>query len=107
IDLFDKGVTTTTPSEELIIARAANKSGLPDRAATAYAKALGAGLGDVAYNVGYGSVLLRLRRYADAATQLAKVRTPANLAAAAQYQRARAQIAMGNTEAGRATLRAI
>jgi soluble lytic murein transglycosylase len=35
------------------------------------------------------------------------VRTPPNLAAAAQYQRARAQIALGNTEAGRSTLRAI
>ena len=107
IDLFDKVFTTTTPSEELVIARAANKSGLPDRAATAYAKALGAGLGDVDDNVGYGSVLYRLRRYADAATQLAKVRAPAKLAAAAQYQRARAQIALGNTEVGRSTLRAI
>ena len=107
IDLFDKVFTTTTPSEELVIARAANKSGLPDRAATAYAKALGAGLGDVDDNVGYGSVLYRLRRYADAATQLAMVRAPAKLAAAAQYQRARAQIALGNTEVGRSTLRAI
>lgn len=107
IDLFDKVFTTTTPSEELIIARAANKSGLPDRAATAYAKALGARLGDVDDNVGYGSVLYRLRRYADAATQLAKVRAPPKLAAAAQYQRARAQIALGNTEVGRSTLRAI
>jgi len=107
IDLFDKVFTTTTPSEELVIARAANKSGLPDRAATAYAKALGAGLGDVDDNVGYGSVLYRLRRYADAAAQLAKVRAPPKLAAAAQYQRARAQIALGNTEVGRSTLRAI
>ncbi len=107
VDLFDKVFTTTTPSEELVIARAANKSGLPDRAAAAYAKALGAGLGDVDDNVGYGSVLYRLRRYADAATQLAKVRSPPKLAAAAQYQRARAQIALGNTEVGRSTLRAI
>lgn len=107
IDLFDKVFTTTTPSEELVIARAANKSGLPDRAATAYEKALGARLGDVEDNVGYGSVLFRLRRYADAATQFAKVRAPPKLAAAAQYQRARAQIALGNTEAGRSTLRAI
>jgi tetratricopeptide (TPR) repeat protein len=60
IDLFDKVFTTTTPSEELVIARAANKSGLPDRAATAYAKALGVGLGDVSDKVGYGSVLFRL-----------------------------------------------
>ena len=107
IDLFDKVFTTTTPAEELVIARAAAKSGVPDRAATAYAKALGAGLGDVSDNVSYGSVLFRLRRYPDAATQFAKVRTPANLAAAAQYQRARAQIALGNTEAGRATLRSL
>src|SRR5450756_1176615 len=107
IDLFDKVFTTTTPSEELVIARAASKSGLPDRGATAYEKALGARLGDVDDNVGYGSVLFRLRRYADAATQFAKVRAPPKLAAAAQYQRARAQIALGNTEAGRSTLRAI
>ena len=107
IDLFDKVFTTTTPSEELVIARAAGKSGLPDRAATAYAKALGAGLGDVSDRLGYGSVLFRLRRYADAGTEFAKVRTPAGLAAGAQYQRARAQIALGNTEAGRSTLRAI
>lgn len=107
IDLFDKVFTTTTPAEELVIARAAAKSGVPERAATAYAKALSAGLGDVSDTFGYGSVLYRLRRYADAGTQFAKVRTPANLAAAAQYQRARAQIALGNTEAGRGTLRAI
>jgi len=107
IDLFDKVFTTTAPRDEIVIARAAGKSGLPDRAATAYAKALGAGLGDVSDRVAYGSVLFRLRRYADAASEFAKVRTPPNLAAAAQYQRARAQIALGNTEAGRTTLRAI
>jgi soluble lytic murein transglycosylase len=107
IDLFDKVFTSATPSEELVIARAAGKSGLPDRAATGYARALGAGLGDAPDNLGFGSVLLRLRRYADAAAQLAKVRTPSNLAASAQYQRARAEIALGNTEAGRSTLRSI
>ena len=107
IDLFDKVFTTTTPADELAIARAAGKSGLPERAATGYAKAFAAGLGDVSDDLGYGSVLFRLRRYADAGTQFAKIRTPANLAAAAQYQRARAQIALGSTEAARATLRSI
>ena len=107
IGLFDKVFTTTTPAEELVIARAASKSGLPDRAATAYAKALGARLGDVDDNVGYGSVLYRLRRYADADAQFAKVTAPPKLAAAAQYQRARAQVALGNTEAGRTILRSI
>ncbi len=107
IALFDKVFTTTTPNEELELARAAGKSGLPDRAATGYAKALAAGLGDVSDNVAYGSVLFRLRRYPDAVTQFAKIRAPANLAAAAQYQLARAQIALGNTAAGRTTLRSI
>jgi peptidoglycan lytic transglycosylase len=107
IDLFDKVFTTTTPGEELVIARAAARSGVPERAATAYAKAQGAGLGDVSDTFGYGSVLYRLRRYADAGAQFAKVRTPPNLAAAADYQRARAQIALGNTEAGRTILRAL
>jgi len=107
IDLFDKVFTTRTPPEELTIARAANRSGLPDRAAAGYAKALGAGLGDVSDNVGYGSALFRLRRYADAAAQFDKVRAPGNVAAGAQYQKARAQIALGNTAAGRATLRSI
>lgn len=107
VDLFDKVFTTTTPAEELAIARAANKSGLPDRAATAYAKALGARLGDVDDTFGYASVLYRLRRYADADAQFAKVAAPPKLAAAAQYQRARAQVALGNTEAGRTILRSI
>ena len=76
IDLFDKVFTAVPPSEELIVARAAAKSGLPERAATGYGKALAAGLGDVADNVAYGSVLFRLRRYADAVNQFAKIRAP-------------------------------
>ncbi|HKR09755.1 MAG TPA: transglycosylase SLT domain-containing protein [Gemmatimonadaceae bacterium] len=107
IDLFDKVFTTTTPGEELAIARASSKAGLPERAAKGFAKALGAGLGDASDTFSYGSVLFRLRRYADAANQFARVRAPTGLAAAAQYQRARAQIALGSTDAGRATLRAI
>jgi len=107
IDLFDKIFTTTTPVEELTIARAAAKAGVPDRAATGYGKALQAGAGDVTGQFSYGSVLYRLRRFADAASQFDRVRTPPKLAAAADYQRARAQIALGNTEEGRATLRQI
>ncbi|HEX3532626.1 MAG TPA: transglycosylase SLT domain-containing protein [Gemmatimonadaceae bacterium] len=107
IDLFDKVFKTTTPAEELTIARAASKSGLPERAAAGYAKSLRSGLGDATDNFSYGSMLYRLRRFADAAAQFDRVRTPPKLAAAAQYQVARAQIALGNTEEGRATLRRI
>jgi len=107
IDLFDKIFKTTTPADELIIARAASKAGLPDRAAAGYAKSLPSGLGDATDAFSYGSVLYRLRRFADAAAQFDRVRTPPKLVAAAQYQVARAQIALGNTEEGRATLRRI
>ncbi len=107
IDLFDKVFKTTTPAEELSIARGASKVGLPERAAAGYMKSLRAGLGDATDNFSYGSVLYRLRRFADAAAQFDRVRTPAKLVAAAQYQVARAQIALGNTEEGRATLRRI
>ncbi|MEA2763718.1 MAG: soluble lytic murein transglycosylase [Gemmatimonadaceae bacterium] len=107
ISLFDKVFKTTTPAEELAIARAASKSSLPDRAAAGYLKSLHTGLGDATDNFSYGTVLYRLRRFADAAAQFDRVRTPPKLAAAAQYQLARAQIALGNTEEGRATLRRI
>jgi soluble lytic murein transglycosylase len=107
IDLFDKAFPSTSPAEELSIARAAGKAGVPERAATAYAKALGAGLGDINDTFGYASVLFRLRKYPEAAAQFAKVRTPPGLAAGAQYQLARAQVALGNTDAARTTLRAI
>jgi len=107
IDLFDKVFKTTTPAEELTIARAASKASLPDRAASGYAKSLHTGLGDATDSFSYGSVLFRLRRFADAAAQFDRVRTPPKVAAAAQYQLARAQIALGNTEEGRATLRRI
>jgi len=107
IALWDKVFAPTVPVEELSIARAASKAGLPERAASGYAKAFAARLGDANDSFSYGSVLFRLRRYADAANQFARVTTPTGLAAAAQYQRARAQVALGNTEAGRATLRAI
>jgi soluble lytic murein transglycosylase-like protein/Tfp pilus assembly protein PilF len=107
IALFDKVFPGAVPVVELTIARAAGKSGIPDRAAAAYAKALGAGFGDVNDTFGYASVLYRLRRYADAAAQFAKVKSPPGLAASAQYQQARAQIALGNTEEGRATLRSL
>ena len=107
IGLFDNVFKATTPAEELTIARAATRSSLPDRAAAGYAKSLHTGLGDATDSFSYGSVLFRLRRFADAAAQFDRVRTPPRLAAAAQYQVARSQIALGNTEEGRATLRRI
>jgi soluble lytic murein transglycosylase len=107
VALFDKAFTAATPGEELTIARAAYRAGLPDRSAAGFAKAMGAGLGDANDIFSYGSVLYRLRRYADAGAQFGKIQSPPKLAAAAQYQRARAQIALGNTDAGRTILRSL
>ncbi len=107
IDLFDKVFSGTTPAEELIIGRAAGRSGLPERAATAYARAFQAGLGNATDRFGYASMLFRLRRFDEAAREFAKVQSPAGLAASAQYQRARALIAVGNTAGGRTVLRSI
>ena len=107
IDLFGKVFTTTTPAEELTLGRAAGRSGLPERAAPGYARAFQAGLGNVSDRFAYATVLFRLRRFDEAATEFGKVRAPANLAAAAEYQRARALIAVGNTTGGRTVLRSI
>lgn len=107
IDLFDKVFTGTSPAEELVIGRAAARSGLPDRAATAYARAFGAGLGIASDRFSYASVLFRLRRFDEAGREFAKVKAPAGLAASAQYQRARALIALGNISGGRTVLRSI
>lgn len=107
IDLFDKVFTATSPAEELALGRAAAKSGLPERAATGFERAFRAGLGNASDRSAHGSTLFRLRRFEDAAREFAKVRTPATLAAAAQYQRARALVALGNDAAGRTVLRSI
>ncbi|MEO8909201.1 MAG: transglycosylase SLT domain-containing protein [Gemmatimonadaceae bacterium] len=107
VGLFDKIFTTTSAADELTIARAASRAALPDRAVAGFAKAQAAELGDVNDSFSYASALYRLRRYADAGTQFARIRTPPKLAAAAQYQSARAQIALGNTDAGRTILRSL
>ena len=107
IALFDKVFGNTSPAEELIIAQAAARFGLPERGETGYARALKAGLGNATDNFAYGSVLFRLRKFDEAAAQFGKIRTPPYLTAAAQYQRARALVAMGNLGAARTVLRSI
>ncbi|HWL39470.1 MAG TPA: transglycosylase SLT domain-containing protein [Gemmatimonadaceae bacterium] len=107
IDLFGKVFTTTTPAEELILARAAANSGVPERAAAGFARAFQAGLGSTADRFSYATMLFRLRKFPEAGAEFAKVRSPSSLAASAQYQRARALVAVGNITAGRTVLRTI
>ncbi|HEV7392309.1 MAG TPA: tetratricopeptide repeat protein, partial [Burkholderiales bacterium] len=107
ISLFDKIFTTPTPAEDLVIAQAAARSGIPDRASAGFARAFITLPRNPTDVFSYASALYRLRKYGEAASEFAAVRNPPVLAAAAQYQRARALVAMGNTTAGRAALRAI
>jgi soluble lytic murein transglycosylase len=107
ISLFDKVFPNPSAAEDLTIAQAAARSGVPDRAATGFARAFKSLPRTPTDVFSYASVLYRLRKYGDAATQFAAVRNPPALAAGAQYQRARALVAMGNATGGRAALRAL
>lgn len=107
IAMFDRTYPAPTPAEQLSIARTAANSRADGRAAAGFAAAAKAGLLTSGDNLAYGNALFRLRRYADATAQFGRVRNPPGLMAAAQYQRARGQIATGNKAAARATLRSI
>lgn len=105
VALFDQLFTKRTPPEELVLARAAWRGGVSKRTAAGYAAATKARLGSSADFFAYGSALARLNRDREAAAAFARVTVPASLAAAAQYQRARAFLALGNASGARAILR--
>ena len=105
--VLDDGFGTLTPAEELTIARSASRGGPTGRAATGYARAFKAGLGNSQDRFSYGNALLALNRDRQAAAQYALVKAPASLAGDAAYQRARALLRAGNTTASRNALRAI
>jgi soluble lytic murein transglycosylase len=107
VALFDKLFPKASPSEQLTLARAAYNAGSTARTVSAYAAAFRAGLGTSEDHFADGMMLARLNRDADAAAQFALVTSPASLAAAARYQRARALLAMGRGSDARAALRAI
>lgn len=107
IDLFDRNFPIATPAEELVVARSAWRAGGSKRSAASYAKAVKAGLAGDRDHFDYGLALARLKSHAAAVIEFDKVKSPGTLAAAAQYQRARSYIAMGNGEQARAVLRNI
>ena len=107
IALFDKVYKDPTPAENLAIARAAYFSGMAARAASSYAKAVTANLGTAQDYFNAGLMLARLNRDSEAMLAFDRVATPASLAAAARYQRARALLALGRREVARSALRDI
>jgi soluble lytic murein transglycosylase-like protein/TolA-binding protein len=107
VALFDKLFSRPTVAEQLVLGRAAYQAGSAGRAVTGFTAAFKARLGTARDHFSDGLMLARLNRDAAAATEFAKVASPATLAAAARYQRARALLATGNATAARTALRAI
>jgi soluble lytic murein transglycosylase len=107
IALFDKVYTAPTAAENLVIARAAYAGGLAARAAATYAKAFAGGRGTGKDRFDAGTMLARLNRDREAIQSFNRVASPADLAAAARYQSARALLALGQRDAARTALRDI
>lgn len=105
--LFDQSFTPRTAQEELTLGRTAAAAGRASRAVSGFAVASRAGLLTAQDRFTYGTMLARLNRHGEAIAQYRGIRTPSALAAAAQYQMARMQIAAGNVSNARSTLRSI
>lgn len=105
--LFDRLVQNETPLEQLTIARAAAAVGAWDRAATGFGVGAATPAATPLDHFLYATSLARLNQSSRAATEYATVTTPAPLAAAAQYQRARALISLGDLPGARAQLTAL
>ena len=104
VEVLDKGFTSNTAIEELIIARSTALSGPATRAATAFSRAI-AGATPLTANDRYlyAQSLARLNRTRDALAQFSAVEGP--LAGQAAYQRARILLTSGTRDATRAALR--
>ena len=98
---------TLTAGEELAIGRRLADIGPVARAAQGFARGLAGGRGTAEDRYRYGVVLARLNRDREAAAQFARVTAPASLADDAAYQRARANLALGQRDRARSLLRGI
>lgn len=107
IGLFDKFFPQTSAAENLTIARAAYAAGLASRAVSGFSRAFAGGLGTTVDRFNMGLMLARLNRDNEAIAQFNRVTQPANLAAGARYQAARALLALGKRDAARSVLRKI
>src|SRR6185437_8957307 len=97
VDVLDKAFPSLTPAEQLVVARSSAASGPVARAIAAYAVGITAPGATSKDLLDYGSLLVRVGRYGDAANVLAQVQSPTNLAADAAYERGRALLLGGNS----------
>jgi soluble lytic murein transglycosylase len=104
VEVLDKGFTSLSPAEELVVARSAAVSGPAGRAIAGFGHALAQpGLLTPSDRIQYAQSLARGGRSRDALTQLAAVEGP--LAAQAHYQRGRIIMTTGTADAARAAFR--
>jgi soluble lytic murein transglycosylase len=104
--LFDTLFATPTPAEQLIIARASVRAGSWSRARSGY-DAIPQSTLDSRDRFLFATVLSRLNVDSQAARVYAAVTSPAPLAAAARYERARSLLAAGDAAAALAALRSL
>ncbi len=104
VALLDSAFAPLSPAEELKIGQAAAGAGSHARAAAAFERAFGAGLGTPEDRFTYATTLTRLGRNAEAARHFARVQASHALAASAAYQHARALVRAEQGTRGRAAL---
>ncbi len=106
VEVLDKGFTSLTPAQELIVARSAAASGPQPRAIAAFERALAQpSLLTPNDQLQYALALVRAGRTQDANAHFGAVQGP--LAGQAGYQRARMLLTSGTADATRAALRAV
>jgi peptidoglycan lytic transglycosylase len=104
IAAFDAGYAPLTPEEQLLVGRAAVRTGDAARAVTGLKRALAAELGEPDDHWRYGTSLLRAGRPTEAATVLAQITGTPSLLARAEYDRARALFRLGKGDSAKAVL---
>ena len=106
VEVLDKGFTSLTVSEELIVARSSAASGPAARAVRGFERALQqSGLVTPADRLQYAQALTRVNRSRDAVAQFALVEGP--LAGQAAYQQARVYLTAGTGDQLRSALRSV
>ena len=101
IALLDSAFAPFSRDEELIVARAAVRSGLMFRAVTGFSRLSTMSSED---RFDYGTALTRLGRNREAAAQFSRVHTPRARAALAAYQSARSLVRDGQIRQGQSAL---
>lgn len=104
LDLLATVKAQITPSQALVLARAAGKSRLPSQAVAFFPRAFRVGIATPADHLSYGMALAQVGRYREALAAFARVPGTATVGAEAGYQRALTLNRMGQQQPALAAL---